>query len=381
MTALKIVADENIPKVRTYFDSLGQVELVNGRQLDSQQVKHADILLVRSVTSVNRQLLAGSDVRFVATATIGIDHLDTDYLDAQGIAWTNAPGCNADSVVDYVISALCRLDNVIQRLLDGGRLGIIGMGNVGSRLYQRLHCLGVRCNAYDPLIAQDQYPVLGTLDEVLSCDVVCCHAPLTTQGRFPSRHMINKARLSALKPNAALINAGRGAVLDNLALKQVLEQRDDLHVVLDVWENEPSIDLQLLAEVDLGSPHIAGYSLDGKIAGTESVYRACCRYLRAAVGTPATQVHPYRVLKLSNTQSLVEGVREAVLSSYDIAEDDKALRDSLLDSNNPALQFDRLRKHYPVRREFSRFRIGNTQELDDKLYRALAALGFDLGTT
>ncbi len=374
---LKIVADENIPQAIEYFSQLGDVLTVDGRKLGREQVVDADILLVRSVTNVNQALLENTAVKFVATATIGIDHLDIDYLEQQGIQWSAAPGSNADSVVDYMLSSFAQQD-VFERLFTGGNVGIVGMGNVGKRLYQRLSQLGINCCAYDPLIPQSEIDCLSTLEQVLAADVICCHAPLTFDGDFPSHHMINAQRLSELKPNAVLINAGRGGVVSNQALKQFITARPDVKVVLDVWENEPAIDCDLLALVDIATPHIAGYSYDGKLAGTAMIYQACCQFLdieaikRDHIGDEGLAI------EVKHINSVIDGISEAVLAAYPIQRDNLATRDALADKGlvERSAAFDQLRKQYPIRREFSRYRISNSKELLPELANHLSALGF-----
>jgi erythronate-4-phosphate dehydrogenase len=375
---LNIVADENIPGVNQLFDHLGHVTLVEGRHISPEQVQQADILLVRSVSRVNAELLEGSNVRFVGTATIGTDHLDTGYLDTCGIAWASAAGSNADSVVDYVLSALCRLDGVLESLLAGADVGIIGMGNVGSRLYQRLSTLGISCKGYDPLIDQDSYPILMPLDDVLQCDVICCHAPLTIDGDHPSFHLLNKSRLDSLKSGAVLINAGRGGVVDNCALLEVLDQRQDLCVVLDVWENEPEIMLDLLKRIDLGSPHIAGYSFDGKLAGSKMIYEACCRMLGLPPHLQKPQTNSQLQLSVSEHDDVPAAMKEAVLACYDVARDDQNLRGRLLhgDPSDKGELFDQLRKQYPVRRDISCYTVNNAGQLSQAVINGLGALGF-----
>ncbi|MEH6557132.1 MAG: 4-phosphoerythronate dehydrogenase [Oceanicoccus sp.] len=381
---LTIVADENIPQVESYFGSLGSVIRVNGRHLASEQLKDADILLVRSVTEVNETLLAGTNVRFVATATIGTDHLDTTYLDANGIGWASAPGCNADSVVDFVISACCRMEGLMEWLLADGVVGIVGLGNVGSRLYQRLDKLGISCIGYDPLIKQDQYSILSDLDSVLAADVICLHTPLTIYGSHPSYHLLDAPRLSSLRSGTVIISAGRGAVIDTAALKAILTERDDLGTILDVWENEPDIDIDLMKRVDFGSPHIAGYSFDGKLAGTAMIYQACCQFLDiepAVMGTEHLLLgsdNDDLQIFISEQTDVVSAVKEAVLASYDLAEDDQRLRGHMLHSAecDRGAEFDRLRKNYPVRREFSKYRIVNAEQLAAPVTAALRALGF-----
>ena len=379
MPRLTIVADENIPQVKQRFSTLGDVITVNGRNLCPQQLQHADILLVRSVTRVNKSLLAGTPVRFVATATIGIDHLDIDYLEANKIGWASAPGCNANSVVDYIISAICRLDGLLELLLADGTVGIIGMGSVGGRLYQRLSDLEIRCTAYDPLIDQNSYPVLGDLETVLAADVICLHTPLTTTGSHPSLHLLNEDNLARINSGAVIINAGRGAVIDNNALKQTLVERDDICTVLDVWEGEPELDIELLKRVDLATPHIAGYSHDGKLIGLEMIYQACCCFFSLEPESlEVRSADDNLTIVLSEQSDRIAAMREAVLSCYDVAQDDQRFRGSLLrcQQQQRGEEFDRLRKHYPERRELSRYRIVNVDELDNAVITGLSALGF-----
>lgn len=377
---LTIVADENIPRVRETFGHLGLVHCYPGRAIASHHCEDADLLLVRSVTGVDRALLSGSRVRFVGSATIGTDHIDIEYLDQQGIAWANAPGSNADSVVDYVISAICRLEGALSQILNGAVVGIIGMGNVGGRLYRRLASLGIRCLAYDPLIDQTQNPGLVDLQTVLHADIICIHAPMTRTGPHPSFRMLDEAALSGLKPGTTLINAGRGAVVDNQALLRLLRERDDFGVVLDVWEGEPDIDLELMKRVDLATPHIAGYSYDGKLAGTRMIYDACCRFLQQQP-QPVQGIAPVaEPLQIRSSDSLELTVRQTVLSAYDIAEDDQQMRGSMLHRQGESVGevFDQLRREYPPRREFNQFSVVGTRGLPPETLRFLSGLGFRL---
>ena len=371
-----IIADENIPKVREFFSPLAEVRTFEGRTFDAVDVTAADALLVRSVTPVDARLLAGSAVRFVGTATIGFDHLDCDYLSEHGIQWASAPGSNATSVVEYVISALCTLPGILEALLKGGEVGIIGMGNVGGRLYQRLNALGVRCLGYDPLISPSSFPILTNLERVLQADVICLHTPLSVSGDFPTNHMIGNEQLLTLKPNAVLLNAARGAVVDNLALRRQLQKGLRLITILDVWENEPYINLPLMQQVTLGTPHIAGYSLDGRLRGTEMIYRAYCRYLRIDPD-PALRKQADHAISVNRHLHGANLIRQVVSDCYAIAEDAHRMRAALLaDIPKTGLIFDRLRKSYPVRREFSACHISNCEELDDEQLNCLSALGF-----
>ena len=367
-----IVADENIPKVREWFAPLGTVVTRSGRDLAAADVRAADILLVRSVTSVGPDLLQDSHVGFVGTATIGTDHLDLDYLARAGITVASAPASNAQSVVDYVLSVLAAMDGVVERLLVGGTVGVVGLGNVGARLLRRLRALGIDAIGCDPFVIAEDLPQ-QSLAEVLTRDVVCLHTPLTRTGEYPTFHLLNEKNLATLKPDAVLLNAGRGAVIDNRALLRLLEQRHDLRVVLDVWETEPAIDITLLQKVALGTPHIAGYSLDGKLAGTRMLLQACCEFLGEELPITSATDEPLR-LQLSNGKA-VNTLREALLAVYDPRRDDAALR-NFSDDAGISAHFDRLRKNYPVRREIASCVIENWETLDHTAQKLLRAAGF-----
>lgn len=373
-----IVADENMPLVREAFAPLGTVRTVAGRTLQRAEVRDADILLVRSVTRVDRELLEGSRVRFVGTATIGTDHLDLDYLRARGIAVASAPGGNANAVVDYVLSALSALDNVLDELLAGKRVGIIGLGNVGARLLQRLRNMGIGCVGYDPLLSASSDLPRSDLDTVLAADVICCHAPLTCGVEYPTHHLLDAARLQQLREGAVLLNAGRGGVIDNIALKQLLNARDDLRAVLDVWENEPIVDTDLLAQVVLATPHIAGYSLDGKIAGTRMMLAACCTFLNIPIPTFNNAEANSPRIHLPEGLSGVALIRAAVHAVYDVHADDRRMRAALQNLRGDALgsAFDALRKNYPERRELSACVIENWSVFNAVQRSVLQQVGF-----
>lgn len=372
---MKIVVDENIPLVDEFFGGWGEVVKVPGRQMSSVDVNDADALIVRSVTEVNESLLTGSKVRFVGTCTIGVDHLDQAYLNDRGIVWTNAPGCNANSVVEYVYSALSYLN--INWL--GLNVGIIGRGNVGGRLYSRLKAQGVNVVCYDPNLDASCVPDMVDLPTVLACDVVSLHTPLVKTGAYPSFHLLDTDKLLQLKRGAVLLNAGRGAVIDNQALLSVLKERPDLRVVLDVWEPEPDISLALLDRVELGTPHIAGYSYDGKLNGTEMVYQSFCKVFDI---TPHTSLKAL-ASPLTNNRLAISpdldnwtNAQQLIKQVYDIAKDDRNLRNLAMQAQKGELSFgagfDRLRKHYPVRREFHNYCI----DRDERINEWLQVLGF-----
>lgn len=373
VTEKLILVDENVPEADKYFGPLGRVERFAGRSLSAAAVARANALVVRSVTRVDPALLAGSAVEFVGTCTIGTDHVDQAWLAGQGIGFASAPGCNANSVAEYVLTALAALD----LNWSGRRFGIVGCGNVGGGLYRKLQSLGVSVCGYDPLIAPDSFPDLVPLDRVFDADVVCLHAPLTHTGAFPTLHMITEPLLNRLKQGAVLISAGRGPVLDNDLLLQFKRARPDIKLVLDVWEYEPWLDPQLLALAELGTPHIAGYSWDGKLAGTRMIAEALARHWRRPVsGLPPTGEPQAGTAVGPLTESQWQGLRRILLAAYDIQGDDRRLRDMVGQAGGrTALEtgFDALRKHYPERREFAAHTI---TQVNPELAPVLRCLGF-----
>lgn len=333
---MKIVCDENIAFAQEFFGDMGELVCLPGRALTAAEVRDADALIVRSVTEVGEPLLVGSRVQFVGSATIGFDHVDLAYLAAAGIGFAGAPGCNARAVVEYVLSALLHLrSDSLSRLT----VAVVGAGNVGGRLLWALDQLGLQTWMVDPLVSAAQLaerfeftrlPQQRTLTEALAADVVCLHTPLTREGCAPTWHLLGAEQIAQLCPGSLLLNAGRGAVVDNRALLQRLQQHADLDVVLDVWEGEPAISLPLLQQVRLGTPHIAGYSAEGKLQGTASVYQALCAHFGLLPVAPA-------IAKWSPADD------------YDIAADDRALRAAF--EREGAGGFDRLRRQYRHRPE------------------------------
>jgi erythronate-4-phosphate dehydrogenase len=384
---LKIIADENIPLLDEFFSPIGSVKKISGRSVTREQLIDADVLLVRSVTAVNEALLTGTRIGFVGTATIGTDHLDTAWLDAQGIRWASAPGSNATSVVEYVLSALCEVEDVLERLLDGGVVGIIGGGNVGSRLCHRLQALGIKVNIFDPFLTSSSGLPLVGWEQVLSADVLCLHTPLTRSGEHPTYHLLNTHGFEKIADNTLILNAGRGAVVDNVALFDWLSANKNRRAVLDVWENEPAISAQLFQQVALGTPHIAGYSLDGKWAGSRQLFSALTAWLQEKNLHSSLVVDsvekPFEVLEIDDVinhqlKSKAELIRELMRAVYPIRQDHQALADVMqsADINDRREGFDRLRRQYPVRREIAAHRIANQASLSAATREVLVALGF-----
>ena len=373
---MRILADENIPMLEV-FARHGQLRRVAGRSLDRAVLADAEALLVRSVTQVDQALLAGSQVKFVGTCTIGTDHLDLQYLTQQGIGWASAPGCNARGVVDYVLGALLTLAERDGVDLSKRCYGVVGAGQVGQRLVQVLRGLGWQVLVCDPPRQQAEggdYVDLATVLE--RCDVVSLHTPLTQQGEHPTFHLLGAEQLQSLQQGSWLINASRGAVVDNQALKQLLTQRHDLRVALDVWEGEPQVDAELAQRCDIASAHIAGYSLDGKIRGTSQIYQAFCQHFAladsAAIEFPAQTL---LAMELAAHTPVEEARRVICRAVYDPRSDDAAFRLSLQgDALTRRAAFDQVRKNYPVRREIPDLQVRVNQPAVE-LQQMLQALG------
>lgn len=370
---MKIVADQNIPLAHEFFSSLGEVSLVAARDLSPSHIEGADALIVRSTVRISEALLRGSDVKFVGTCTAGDDHFDKVAMEKLGIHFCSAPGCNAESVVEYVLSSLLALDKDWR----GSRIGIIGRGNVGGLLYQKMTSLGAICRCYDPLLPADSIPDLHTLEEVLECEIICSHAPLTKDGDHPSFHLLGQKELDRLGENTILISAGRGAVIDNAVLLKTLKQRSDLKVILDVWEGEPSISEELFSLVDYGTPHIAGHSYDGKVKGTALVYQSLCQFLgkkpQKLLSDLEEPVDSASIVLSSH--GFLDAIREAIQKVYDIRVDAQRFSEVFAKENSMASVFDSLRKEYPMRREFQKYEV-KMLESNGELAEALKVLGF-----
>ena len=377
---MKIIADENMPNAKTLFSHLGTVELVNGRTLTHEQVKEVDVLLVRSVTKVTQELLEGSSVRFVGSATIGVDHIDLDYLTRSNIAFSSAPGCNAEAVADYVFSGLSHLYMTKKLSWLGKKIGVIGYGNVGKTVYDRFASMGCQVCVYDPFKEKiDRSANFASLGEILSCDVISLHAPLTSTGSYPTRGMISSKELSQLSAGTAIISAGRGGVIDEKALLERHRQLNgDLHIVLDVWDGEPSINQELVSIVDIATPHIAGYSKQGREKGTWMVYQALCEYL--ALGSDVISKHDaissgwFSSIGLNTEVPQEEMLARSVQAIYDVSRDDVRLRFKYRE-NKEKNTFDWLRKHYVERDEFNTC-VVSTNSLD--ACNLLGAAGFSI---
>lgn len=384
MSGLVIAADANIPAVEEVFGSIGEVRRFEGRAVTRDSLRDVDILLVRSVTRVDQSLIDGTSVSFVGTATSGFDHIDRHWLRSAAIHFAHAPGANANSVVEYVLCAVACVDRYLETLLEGGTMGIVGYGNIGTALGSVLTRLGISWKVCDPWL--DSQPAnAASLDEVLACDVVSLHPELTRTEPWPSYHLLDAARLDSLGESQLLINASRGEVVDQVALLQRLQSPAAPTCVLDVWEGEPAVSAELLQAVRFGSAHIAGYSTDGKYLGTAMLARAAASALgidaladRIHLATPSERAS---VIQPTSGLGVAHCLRSLLTSRYDIADDDKRLR-ALLQAESGAAAasgFDRLRKQYPVRRELrgNDVRVGGLSLDERRVVEALDCHAID----
>jgi erythronate-4-phosphate dehydrogenase len=349
-----------MPFAMEAFSTLGETRILEGRLIKAVDVRDTEILALRSTTKVTRELLDGSKVRFVGTATIGTDHLDISYFDQAGISWCFAPGCNANSVSEYVTASLLYLACKHGITLAGKTLGVIGVGNVGSKVVQKAHALGMRVLLNDPPRERTHAgnETFVSLNQVLAeADIITCHVPLTKTGPDKTVHLADASFFANAKPGLIFLNAARGPVVDSNALLQALDSGRVSHAVLDTWEGEPDYRMDLLARVDIATPHIAGHSFEGKVMGTVMVYQAVCKHL----GVPATWSHeplmPVPIVPEVVVDVAGKGdqtvLREVVRQVYDLEGDDRRFRASaVMDEKTRMRNFDALRSDYPERREF-----------------------------
>jgi erythronate-4-phosphate dehydrogenase len=362
---IKIIADNKIPFLKGVLEPFASVVYMNGSEINRKSAKDADALIIRTRTFCNKELLEGTNVKLIVSATIGHDHIDTVFCEESRIKWANAPGCNSGSVMQYVASALIRLSMKYKFNFQNKTLGVIGHGNVGSKISRLAKDLGMNALVNDPpLQRKNREEYFVSLDEVLKyADIVSFHVPLNREGIDKTFHMADKRFLASLKPGAILINTSRGEVVDTSALKDFLKSRHLAACVLDVWENEPDIDMELIDLVDYATPHIAGYSVDGKANGTSMSVRVISRFFNFGLENwfPADVPLPRNIEPLIDCKgkSVIEIIGQFILETYDIEKDDQRFR-------NAPMLFEQQRGNYPLRREFGVYKpqlIHGTDEL------------------
>lgn len=355
---MNILYEDSMPYGEAFLSDLGNCRSFSHKTLSADDLTETDILLVRSTTKVNASLLSKANaLRFVSTATAGTNHMDLAYLNARGIQASSAAGCNAVAVAEYVLSALIVMAQKHQWNLQDKTVGIVGAGQVGTRLSEKLTVLGIVYKLCDPpLENQGDKRDFVSFDEVMDCDIISLHVPLIDGGTTPTRHLVDASRLSALNDEQLLINACRGEVVDNDAALALFRQGKNMNLVLDVWENEPGINLELLPYIALATAHIAGHTIEGKARGTEMLYQQVCALLGRPIERKLTDYLPKPErpeLLIDEGMSLFEQCQHLILNVYDIRKDDEHFRQNVV---RPG-QFEYIRKHYAIRREFAAIQV------------------------
>jgi len=373
---MRIVADENIPFLKGVLEPYADVVYLPGKEISPGIVKNADALIIRTRTICNKELLEESNVKFIASATIGFDHIDDKYCKKYGISWTNAPGCNSSSVQQYIAAALVHEFRKHKLNAADLTLGIIGVGNVGSKVANLGNILGMKVLLNDPPRERSEGSAIFTklFDLIHQADIVTFHVPLTFSDPDKTYHMVNNQFLSYLKHDCLLINTSRGSIVDEPVLKQTLKQGRLKGVILDVWDNEPEIDMELLQMVDIGTPHIAGYSQDGKANGTSMSVNTLAHYFNLPLenwypGIVPSPVQPEIHLN-GNAETMETIWYKLIHHTYPIERDDFALR-------NESKDFEDLRGNYPVRREFHAYNVF-PDNISSSLTEKIKQLGFQI---
>ena len=371
---MKIIADDMIPFLKGVLEPFADIVYVPGGQISHEHVKDADALIIRTRTRCNEQLLRDTKVSFIGTATIGYDHIDTQWCDNQGIVWKSAPGCNAGSVNQYIAATFFNLAGKLKFSLEDRTLGVVGVGNVGSKVVHTAEMLGMRVYLCDPpLVRSTRACGFISMDGILrECDIITFHVPLNMKGSDKTHKMINSKLLNTVNQGTIIINTSLGEIADGNALKQARNSGWISGLVLDVWENEPEIDLELLAICDQATPHIAGYSTDGKARGTGMIIRELSKQFGLELEEwemndlpMPEQAHLTIDCKDMSPEDIL---RSVVQHTYDIAKDDRRLRD------NPGY-FEKQRGEYPVRREFNAYTL-DLLNGDNGIKKRCRKLGF-----
>lgn len=376
---MKLVVDENIAFAEEAFSQFGDVLLIGGRQITNEILRNADALIIRSITNVDEKLLQNTNIKFAGTATIGTDHIDTNYLNKNNIAFADAKGCNADSVTEYVFTALLKIAVDNNLTLKNRSIGIIGVGNIGSRVVKYAEVLGLKVYKNDPPKQRaGEGSNYVSLEEALQADIITLHVPLNKTGIDKTFHLLDEKKLNKIKNNTIIINSSRGEVVDNKALLDIIDKKH-FKVILDAWEGEPLINTELLQKVLIGSAHVAGYSLEGKVNGTKMIYDAICKFTNQLNDwEPKLSTVENNIIDMSSAKNLGEKLHIIFKQIYNIEKDDSEMRKMIeMDKSLRSAYFDKLRKEYPLRREFTNYTVlieANDKQLKD----ILEAFRFDV---
>lgn len=358
---MNILIDKNFSFFLSWFKKLGITQLINGRKIIKSKLKDIDVLIIKSTTTINKKLLNNTKIKFIGSATSGIDHVDLMWLKKKQIHFHFSPGCNSIAVAEYVLSCLLYLSIRDKFLLIKKTVGIIGVGNIGKCLNEKLHALGIKTLLYDPFVKKSFYHnTCKSLDELIqNSDILTLHVPLTTYGLHPTKHLINEKILLRLPDNCILINTSRGAVIDNAALLNVIRLGKPIKVILDVWENEPKICLDLLSRVEIGTPHIAGHSLEGKIRGVITIFNKLCKFLGKKIKLHSLNsiINLFYRSEINHIALSGEYNQSKIyllsLLTNNILYDDNQLKSCIYKKHN----FDKLRSFYRNRREWSAINV------------------------
>jgi len=371
---MKIVADDKIPFLKGVLEPFAEVVYLPGKEINREALLGVDALLIRTRTKCTENLLKGTTIKFIGTATIGFDHIDSQYCENNNIEWINAPGCNSSSVQQYIAAAMLKMASEKGFKLSDRTIGIIGVGNVGKKVAKLAKALGMKVLLNDPPRAraegEENFHSLATI--LFQSDIITCHVPLNIVDEDCTYHLMNEKTFKKMNKGALFINSSRGEVTKTSALKQALVSGKLGGAVIDVWENEPDIDQTLMKKAFIATPHIAGYSTDGKANGTSMVVNSLCKYFNLPLkdwypSDVPSPVSPELTINASG-KSDEDVIREAVFHTYDILTDDSKFRSAPAD-------FEKQRGDYPLRREFSSYQI-NLLNGSGNAGKVLEELGF-----
>lgn len=370
---MKIIADENIPYFKGFGEKYGEVTYLGGAAFTKESIKDADALIVRTVTYFGEEILKGSNVKLICSATIGYDHIDTEYCDTNNIKWVNAPGCNSSSVQQYIVSALILLSRKYDFDLSDKTIGIVGIGNVGSKVAKACESLGLRVLQNDPpreaIEAGGNFVSLEQIKK--EADIITFHTPLTKEGEYKTFHLANAQFFNSLNKTPFVINSARGGIVDTEAIKAAIKTKKIQGAVIDCWEKEPAIDAEYMSMVEIATPHIAGYSADGKSNATRMSLESLTKFFNlegSELKNIKPLVAPEPVIDLSDFKDSENRVYDAILRTYNPMEDFGRLKADVS-------KFKQLRNEYPLRREYVAYTVVNATELEREL---LEQLGFNL---
>jgi len=378
----KVVIDDAVPFAQEIFGHLGKLHLLPGKAIQADDVKDAQALIIRSRTQINKALLENSDVKFVGSTVVGLDHVDQNYLQTAGIKFYSAQGCNANSVAEFVINALFELAEAKGFDLSQKTLGIIGVGNVGSRLFTKAEQLNIKCLVNDPpkQLNEPEAYEYRALDEVLKADIISVHTPLTTEGPFATQNLISAQKLSQIQPHQIIVNAARGGIIDEHAWINT----QTLANIIDCWVNEPHIHSELYKTAFFATPHIAGHSFEAKLAGSEMVYQALCDFQKTSPKTDWKKILPAPSTPIEQKNLCLENSQLAKFKQTLLRDIFRKCHDIFSDHNGISAKthqeiekkYEFFRRNYPIYHEWHQHKVVSlkNKELDN----LLKSLGFQI---